>query len=324
MTSYRAAGVDVEAAERHVRRITDTVVSTWTEEVIGGFGGFAAGVRLPSGYRRPVLMLTTDGVGTKLELARRSGLWDGVGRDLVAMCVDDLAVVGARPLGLVDYMAVGALDAERDARIVASVAQACAEAGCPLLGGETAVHPDVMEPDSIDLAGAALGVVEEDAMPGADRVTAGDLVIGLHSPNLRSNGFSLVRRVFGEAIDEQIDELLQSSVLYSPAVLTAMAGGGVKAAAHVTGGGIVANLRRSIPSGLGALIDVKTWRPPPIFDLVADMGVEPDEMYATFNMGIGFCLIVAPDSADEVMTNVGGHGPSVIGKVDGTGVVRLG
>jgi phosphoribosylformylglycinamidine cyclo-ligase len=197
VTSYREAGVDLDAADRHTDSIGSSVTRTWTNEVVGGFGGFAAGVRVPTGYVDPVLMMTTDGVGTKLEIARRAGLWGGVGRDLVAMCVDDLAAAGSKPIGFVDYLAVGSLDAERDTTIVESIADACLEASCPLLGGETAEHPGVMEPAAVDLAGAALGVVESAEVLGPERVGAGDLIVGLMSPNLRSNGFSLVRAVMG-------------------------------------------------------------------------------------------------------------------------------
>jgi phosphoribosylformylglycinamidine cyclo-ligase len=323
MTSYREAGVDLVAAGRHVDTIASSVTSTWGPQVVGVFGGFAAGVRVPEGYRRPVLMMTTDGVGTKLEIARRADRWEGVGHDLVAMCVDDLAVVGARPIGLVDYMAVGSLRAERDARIVASIASACREAGCPLLGGETAEHPGVMEPEAVDLAATALGVVEEGSMPGPDRVATGDSVIGLVSPNLRSNGFSLVRRVLGEDIDRYVGTLLEPSVIYSPSVLAAVSTGKVKAAAHVTGGGLAANLARSLPDGLGATIDTTTWDPPPAFQLLSDRGVATDEMRSTFNMGIGFCLVAAPSDAAVVMEAVAGHDPRVIGEVRAGGGVQV-
>ena len=203
MTTYGEAGVDLEGADRHVEAIANPVTATWTEDVIGNFGGFAAGVTIPAGYREPVLMMSTDGVGTKLELARRAGRWDGVGQDLVAMCVDDLAAVGARPLGFVDYLAVGALNAARDRVIVESVAAACAIAGCPLLGGETAEHPGVMEPDAVDLAGAVMGIVERGQELRPTLVAEGDVVVGLVSPNLRSNGFSLVRALFGDEIDKK-------------------------------------------------------------------------------------------------------------------------
>lgn len=319
MTSYQSAGVDLEGAEAHVRRIAAAVTSTWGPGVVGAFGGFAAGIRIPAGYRNPVLMMTTDGVGTKLELARRTGIWEGVGRDLVAMCLDDLAAAGARPLALVDYMAVGRLDAGRDRVIVESIAAACSEAGCALLGGETAEHPGVMEPDAVDLAAAALGVVEEGEELGPHRVRAGDLVVGLHSPNLRSNGFSLVRSVLGDALDEHAATLLEPSVIYAPRVMEAVATGAVHAAAHITGGGIPGNLPRALPDGLGAVIDTATWERPAVFDLMAGRGVPEDEMYRVFNMGIGFCLVVDADRVEDV-TGLGG---SVIGEIVLGSGVRL-
>ena len=322
MTTYRRAGVDLDGADRHVASIAPVVTATWNERVVGGFGGFAAGLTLPAGYVEPVLMLTTDGVGTKLELARRSNRWDGVGFDLVAMVVDDLAAAGATPLGLVDYMAVGALDPERDTAIVASIAEACTMANCALLGGETAEHPGVMSPDQVDLAATALGVVEKGAELGSHRVKAGDVVIGLVSPNVRSNGFSLVRAAIGDRDLQELVEgrplvewLLEASVIYSPAVLRAVATGRVHAAAHITGGGLLANLTRVIPEGCQALIDFAAWQPPPIFQQLAEWGDIPaGEMRGVWNMGIGFCLVTAPDDADGLI-ELCGHDALVIGKI---------
>lgn len=326
MTGYRSAGVDLDAADAHTGRIGPLVTATWGDQVVGGFGGFAAGVELPAGYTRPVLMLSTDGVGTKLDLARRSGRWDGVGQDLVAMCVDDLAVAGAIPLSFVDYLAVGRLESERDAAIVASVADACRAAGCALVGGETAEHPGVMEPDAVDLAGAALGVVERGEELGPHRVVAGDLVVGLASPNLRSNGFSLVRKVFADADldspfpteDGTIGEvLLRPSVIYAPAVLAAVSTGGVHAAAHVTGGGLEANLHRSIPAHLRAAIDHWAWEWPQVFiEVQRRGGLAVEDMRRTFNLGVGFCLVVDTDDVDAVMGSVSAHAPVVIGRVE--------
>ena len=315
MTTYGEAGVDLEGADRHVEAIAIPVTATWTENVIGNFGGFAAGVTIPAGYRKPVLMMSTDGVGTKLELARRAGRWDGVGQDLVAMCVDDLAAVGARPLGFVDYLAVGALNATRDRAIVGSVAAACAIAGCPLLGGETAEHPGVMEPDAVDLAGAVMGIVERGKELGPTLVAEGDVVVGLVSPNLRSNGFSLVRALFGDDIESQLDRFLEPSAIYSPDVLRAVEGGGVRAAAHITGGGLAGNLARALPSGLGAHLDTDAWSVPPVFETIAARGVAVTEMWSTFNMGIGFCLVVARDATEAVMSTVSAHEGRVIGEI---------
>lgn len=315
MTSYREAGVDLEGADRHTDSIAEAVTNTWKSEVIGGFGGFAAGVRIPEHIADPVLMMSTDGVGTKLEVARRADRWDGVGFDLVAMCVDDLAAAGATPLGFVDYMAVGSLQPERDRAIVESVAAACVQAGCALLGGETAEHPGVMGIDALDLAGAVMGVVEADSVLGPERVKEGDVVVGLRSPNLRSNGFSLVRAVLGDELVDHADVLLEPSVIYSPAVVKAAEGGGVHAAAHVTGGGLAANLARSIPDGMGARLDISSWERPQVFDLISDRGVPEEEMWRTFNLGIGFCLVVDSQALEPVLDNTALHDPRPIGVV---------
>lgn len=331
MTTYRDAGVDLEGAEAHVSRIGPLVTSTWSEDVVGGFGGFAAGLRIPDGYRTPVLMMSTDGVGTKLELARQTGLWDGVGFDLVAMCVDDLAAVGARPLGFVDYMAVGSLNAERDQRIVASIAKACLQASCALIGGETAEHPGVMEPDAVDLAGAVTGVVEDGREITGSAIEPGDPIIGIESPNLRSNGFSLVRRVFESfdlnaslaGLDAPLSEvLLEPSVIYAPHVLPLMDAGLVKGAAHITGGGIPGNLGRPLPKGVGAAIELGSWDVPPVFGSIQQQGkLADDTMHETFNLGIGFCLIVDDDNVDEVQREMSDLRSWVIGRTrDGAGV----
>lgn len=322
---YRAAGVDLAAADRHTGRIAGPVTATWGADVIGDFGGFAAGIRVPAGYRDPVLMLSTDGVGTKIELARRTGRWEGIGFDLVAMCADDLAAAGARPLALVDYLAVGRLDPERDAAIVASVARACGLAGCALLGGETAEHPGVMSPEAVDLAGTALGVVEAGAELGPEKVAEADVVVGLASPNLRANGFSLVRAVFdGVDLDHpgpggaaSLGEVLVApAVIYAPAVMEAVAAGGVHAAAHVTGGGLEANLARALPPHLGAEIDHGAWSWPAVFAEVQARGSIPTaEMRRAFNLGIGFCLVVNPAQLGGVLAAVAAHDPVVIGRV---------
>lgn len=313
--SYREAGVDLDAADRHTDAIAPVVTETWKSEVVGGFGGFAAGVRIPAGLADPVLMMSTDGVGTKLEIARLVDRWEGVGFDLVAMCVDDLAATGATPVGFVDYLAVGALRPDRDKAIVESIAAACLEAGCPLLGGETAEHPGVMGVDAVDLAGAVTGVVEAGSALGPQRVRAGDAVIGLLSPNLRSNGFSLVRAILGDEVADMADLLLEPSVIYSPAVLAAVTAGGVHAGAHITGGGLATNLSRSLADGLGARVDTSTWERPEVFSLIADRGVPEEEMRRTFNLGIGFCLVVDPDAVDDVLAATSIHHPRPIGVV---------
>lgn len=325
MTSYREAGVDLEGADRHVESIASIVTATWGEAVVGGFGGFAAGVEVPPGYQRPVLMLSTDGVGTKLALAAATGRWNGVGHDLVAMCVDDLAAVGARPVAFVDYMAVGSLSPARDTSIVASVAEACSLVGAALVGGETAEHPGTMGREDVDLAGTALGVVEYGQQVDGSRVKPGDVVIGLPSPNLRSNGFSLVRRVFdGEDLSSLMpgedasigDVLTRPSVLYSPHVLAAVATGGVVGAAHITGGGLPGNLPRAIPKGCGVEVDPALWDIPNVFGVIAARGpVAWDHMAEAFNLGIGFCLIAPPDRVDAVLEATANAGGRVVGRV---------
>ncbi|MGI9647741.1 MAG: phosphoribosylformylglycinamidine cyclo-ligase [Acidimicrobiia bacterium] len=331
MSSYSEAGVDVAASDRFTESIADRVTATWGDNVVGRFGDFAAGITIPSGYEEPVLMMTTDGVGTKAEIARSLGRFDGIGQDLVAMCVDDLAAQAATPLGFTDYLAVGALDPVRDGALVASVAMACRLAGCALLGGETAVHPGVMGPDQFDLAGAALGVVERGGMLSPDRVSAGDAVLGLPSPNLRSNGFSLVRSVFSEsdyqrpALGSTLGEvLLGPSVLYAPAIGALVADVAVSGLVHVTGGGLPGNLPRALPAGLGASIDRSRWQPPPIFELISDQGrIDRQEMFHTFNMGIGFAVILPRPQVPVAVEALAGQGQpaSVIGEiVSGEGV----
>lgn len=325
MTSYRDAGVDLEGADRHVEAIAGLVTATWGPGVVGGFGGFAAGVELPPGYRRPVLMLSTDGVGTKLALIAATGRWDGVGFDLVAMCADDLAAAGAQPIAFVDYMAVGSLQPARDRAIVASIAEACADIGMPLVGGETAEHPGVMAAGDVDLAGAALGVVEHGRQIDGTAIRPGDVIIGLPSPNLRSNGFSLVRRVFAGADltrpfpgeDSSLgEELTRPSVLYTPHVMAAFDTGFVRGAAHITGGGLPGNLPRTLPEGCGAEIDPRAWEMPGVFRMIAQRGpVAWEDMAAAFNLGIGFCLVTTPSDADAVLDATRTTESRVIGRV---------
>lgn len=311
MTDYTAAGVDLGAADRFVDAIATKVTATWGPEVVGRFGGFAAGMRVPEGFEEPVLLLTTDGVGTKTEVARLAGRFEGIGRDLVAMCVDDLAAVGARTIGLTDYLAVGRIQPERDETVVGSIAAACAEVGCSLLAGETAVHPGVLDEDRFDLAATALGIAERTGLMDPTRVAAGDILVGVASPNVRSNGFSLIRAIFDErALSGPLGvELLDPSVLYAPAVLDVMEAVDVHGAAHITGGGLPGNLPRVLPKGLGVHIDRGAWPVPDIFTTIQAAGdVADDDMFATFNMGVGFVLVVSPDVADRVASLVAKHG----------------
>jgi phosphoribosylformylglycinamidine cyclo-ligase len=332
MPTYRDAGVDLEAADRAVERIDGPVTATWGSDVIGSFGGFAAGIRVPGGFTDPVLMMSTDGVGTKAEVARRADRLDGLGWDLVAMCADDLAAAGARPLAMTDYLAVGELIPERVERIVASVAAACRQAGIALLGGETAEHPGVMEPDEFDLAGAVVGVVEADRVVDGSAVEPGQVVIGLESPNLRSNGFSLVRSAVLSKIGlagplaggTAAEVLLAPSVVYSPAIQRLLAAVPVAAMAHITGGGITANLARVLPDTVDAVVDRASWPRPAVFDEVAAIGgIAEAEMFTTFNMGVGFIVIVSPEdvaAAREALETA----THVIGTViQGSGSARL-
>ena len=335
MATYREAGVDLEAADRLVDAIGPAVRATWSDQVLGGFGGFAAGIKLPADITDPVIMMSTDGVGTKLDLYRRAGKFDLLGHDLVAMCVDDLAAVGARPLGFTDYLAVGRLTPERDRRIVESIARACAEAGTALLGGETAEHPGVMDPDAFDVAGAAVGVISAGSEITGASVAPGDVVIGVASTNLRSNGFSLVRSIIGDTPLESPfpgggtygDVLLQPSVIFAPAVLDAVDTGEVHGLAHITGGGISGNVSRILPANVDAVIDRLAWPVPQVFSGLARLAsVRDSEMFSTFNMGVGFVAVVSPQGVDAVCRAFGdrGHETWAIGSIEpGDGSVRL-
>ena len=314
MSTYRAAGVDSGSANRLVEAITEEVTSTWDGAVVGAFGRFAAGLRVPTGYQNPVFMMTTDGVGTKTEIARMAGKYAGIGFDLVAMCVDDLAAVGARPLAVTDYLVVGRADLPRDQDIIASVAAACREAGCSLLGGETAQHPGTMEPDQFDLAATALGVLDESRHVTGSNIEPGDHLVGLASPNLRANGFSLVRAAvlpqialddpFPGLNDSVADVLLEPSVIYAPAVLEVLSRGGVRGLAHITGGGIAGNVARILPEGCRAVVDLHSWQPPPVFVGVQETGsISDDEMLATFNMGVGFVAVVSPEATERTIAS---------------------
>lgn len=335
MDAYRDAGVDLDAADALVDRIRKPVTATWTDDVVGGFGGFAGGLRLPAGYDSPVLMMSTDGVGTKAELARSTDMIDGLGWDLVAMCIDDLAAAGARAIAMTDYVATGSLDVDRMTRLVTSIAEACASAGVVLIGGETAEHPGVMAPDAFDLAGAALGVVEEGAQIDGSSIEAGDAIVAIDSPNLRSNGFSLVRALTaGLDLDAPLpgmrrpaaEVLLAPSVLYSPVVadLLALRPHGL---VHITGGGIPGNVPRILPDHLDAVIDTTAWAPPDVFGALARLGaISQHDMFRTFNMGVGFIVMLPPTDVAAATDIIATHGRSafVIGEiVPGSGAAKL-
>lgn len=322
MATYREAGVDLEAADRVVAGISSRVTATWGPDVVGGFGGFAAGIRLPAGYEQPVLMMSTDGVGTKADVARRAGKLDGLGYDLVAMCIDDLAAAGATPIALTDYLAVGRIDVAMVTSLVSSIAAACAAAKVALLGGETAEHPGVMEEGAFDLAAAALGIVEQGREITGAAIQPGDRILGIASPNLRSNGFSLVRASLlqelglgdelpgtGRSVAEVI---LEPSVLYAPAIVDLIAHHEVHGLAHVTGGGLPGNVPRILPESCDARIDTAAWQTPAVFDAIRAIGqVAPDEMLRTFNMGIGFVVVLPAGEVAGTIDLLQSHGHEV-------------
>lgn len=317
--TYASAGVDTAAGDRAVELMRASVAATMNPQVVGGVGGFAGMVdvsRLRS-YRRPLLATSTDGVGTKVAIAQALDVHDTIGQDLVGMVVDDIVVVGAEPLLMTDYIACGHVVPERIADIVRGVAQACAAVGTPLLGGETAEHPGLMEPDEYDVAGAATGVVEADQVLGAERVRAGDVLVAMASSGLHSNGYSLVRRVVehaGWGLERQVaelgrtlgEELLEPTRLYTRACLgmarTLVDDAGqplVHAFSHVTGGGLAANLARVLPAGLVGEVDRASWVVPPVFELVRRLGQVPwEDLEGTLNLGVGMVAVVAPQAAE--------------------------
>jgi phosphoribosylformylglycinamidine cyclo-ligase len=339
--SYGDAGVSIDAGDRAVALMRAAIGRTRRPEVIGGIGGFAGlfdASKLAS-YRRPLLATSTDGVGTKVVIAQRLGRYDTIGIDLVAMVVDDLVTCGAEPLFMTDYVVFGKLAPERAAAIVAGVAEGCVRAGCALIGGETAEHPGHLSPDDFDLAGAATGVVEADGLLGPDRVRAGDIVIGLASTGLHSNGYSLARQVLdraGLALDAEPpelgatvgEELLTPTAVYARDCLALAAECDVHAFAHITGGGLAANLGRVLPAGTGAVLDRGSWRPPAVFGLLAERGgVEAGEMERVFNMGVGMAAVLAAGEGDRALRLLAARGVPgwVLGEVTGgQGGVRLG
>jgi phosphoribosylformylglycinamidine cyclo-ligase len=265
---------------------------------------------MPEGMRRPVLVTSTDGIGTKLDIARRLGRFDTVGHDLVAMCADDVVCHGAAPRYFLDYIAVGRLDAERVAQLVAGVADACGQIGCELIGGETAEHPGVMAPDDYDMAGFCIGIAERDELIDASHSREGDAIIGLASSGLHSNGFSLVRRLVDDGRLALTDDLLTPTRLYSATILDLLQTlrklklrvGGM---AHITGGGLRRNLPRALPQDMGADVDTSMWRQPQIFDTIARAsGMSGAEMRATFNCGVGFAVVVEQDGVDFALTTL--------------------
>ena len=321
--AYARSGVDVAAGDRAVELMKDAVKRTDRPETFGGLGGFAGLFALDlSRHPQPVLASSTDGVGTKLVIAQQLDRHDTIGIDLVAMVVDDLVVVGAEPLLLTDYIATGKVVPEKIAAIVSGIAEGCVQAGCALVGGETAEHPGVMGADEYDISGTGVGVVNADAVLGPERVRPGDVLIGMASSGLHSNGYSLVRRVLladagldlaatppelgGRTLG---DELLTPTRIYAKDCLALAAECGAHAFSHITGGGLAGNLVRVLPDGLLATVDRATWRPQPIFELVAATGgLSRGDVELALNQGVGMVAVLPADRADDALALLAGRG----------------
>lgn len=318
--SYKDAGVDIDAGNSFVENIKPLVKSTVVPGVLGGIGSFAGAFELPSGYREPVMLAATDGVGTKLKLAIDSGIHTTVGIDLVAMCVNDLICNFGTPSFFLDYYATGKLDVAAATAVVGGIAEGCRQAECALIGGETAEMPGMYHSDDYDLAGFAVGIGEKSELDRTGKVAAGDILIALPSSGLHSNGFSLARKVLLEKMGMKfedefngkplIDTLLTPTRIYVKTFKALK--NSIQALAHITGGGIVENLPRVLPEGMRAVIDESSIRVLPIFELIGQH-VERSEMFRAFNMGVGMILVVRPENADHVLANTDGY---VIGRLE--------
>ena len=328
--SYAAAGVDIEAGYKGVQLMKKHVARTMIPGVVSGIGGFG-GLFAPdlSGMKEPVLVSGTDGVGTKIRLAQLMDKHDTIGIDCVAMCVNDIICCGARPLFFLDYIAIGKNEPEKVASIVSGVAEGCVQAGCALIGGETAEHPGLMKPEDYDLAGFAVGIVDKEKMLDPSQVKAGDVVLSLPSTGIHSNGFSLVRKVFNiehAKLDEWSEELggelggvlLQPTAIYVKPVLAAIEAAQVHGVSHITGGGFYENIPRCLPKGMTAKIDKSALWIDPIFRMIQRLGNIPEhDMFNTFNMGTGMVLVVAREDVDKAVAalNSEGQGAKVIGEI---------
>ncbi|CAN5759450.1 phosphoribosylformylglycinamidine cyclo-ligase [soil metagenome] len=319
--SYGDAGVDREVAARTKSRIAELVESTRTDDVVSRAGGFGGLFRVPGGYRQPVLVSSADGVGTKLKVAMMADRHDTVGLDLVNHCVNDILVEGARPLFFLDYIGMGQLEQDTVEQLVEGLARGCSQNGCVLLGGETAEMPDFYAPGEYDLAGFIVGMVDDDARPGAHRVAADDVLVGIAGSGFHTNGYSLLRRLlfdrlrlgiddpFPDSAESVADVLLRPHRSYAQALLPMIADGRVHALSHITGGGIPENLVRVLPDGVRASIDRASWAVPPEFAAVQAHGnVADDEMFLTFNMGVGMIVVTAADDADALVRDLGRAG----------------
>ncbi|MEO7803708.1 MAG: phosphoribosylformylglycinamidine cyclo-ligase [Actinomycetota bacterium] len=330
-TTYADSGVDIGAGRRAVELIRESVRSTLRPEVVGDIGGFGGAFAFdPRRFKEPLLVSGTDGAGTKVMVAQRAGIHTSIGIDLVAMSVNDVAAHGAEPLFFLDYIVTDRVDPKHIDEIVSGVAEGCRDAGCALLGGEIAEHPGHMHPDSYDLAGFCVGVVERSKLITGQRIAEGDAILGIESSGLHSNGYSMVRKVLLDDMGLDLDdrpmelggtlgeELLKPTLIYSKVLLALADQNDVHGLAHITGGGLPENLGRIIPEGLQARIKSDSWTVPPIFRLIASLGqVDDDEMFATFNMGIGMVAVVPSSSANHALDVVrsGGHRAHEIGVV---------
>jgi phosphoribosylformylglycinamidine cyclo-ligase len=340
--TYREAGVDIDAASDLVGRIAKMAARTRIPEQLSGIGGFAGLCALPAGMKEPILVSGTDGVGTKLKVAFATGVHDTIGIDLVAMCVNDVLTCGARPLFFLDYFGTGKLSVDVGEAVVRGIVEGCVRAGCSLLGGETAELPGMYADGEYDLAGFAVGVVERSRILDGKRAKEGDVVLGVASSGLHSNGYSLARRVIegsmklsmsdtlliegsagitGEAARTVGEALLEPTRIYAKATAALVDGLGddLRAMAHITGGGLPENLPRVLPEGLGAELDLSSYVRPAIFDLIAKGGpVEEPELLRTFNCGVGLCVVVAPAAADRAiaMLNAAGEEAWVLGRLE--------
>ncbi|WP_438970045.1 phosphoribosylformylglycinamidine cyclo-ligase [Methylophaga sp.] len=327
--SYRDAGVDIEAGNALVDRIKPHAAKTRRPGVMAGLGGFGSLFELPlDRYKQPVLVSGTDGVGTKLRLAIESGIHNTIGIDLVAMCVNDIAVLGAEPLFFLDYYATGKLDIDVAESVVSGIAEGCLQAGAALVGGETAEMPSMYEEGDYDLAGFCVGVVEKDAVIDGTKVAAGNKLIGLAASGPHSNGYSLIRKILersGQSLDNAFDgatlgeKLLAPTRIYVKSLLQLNQTISIHALSHITGGGLLENIPRVLPEGVKAVIDASSWQRPAVFDWLQEQGnVEDTEMYRTFNNGIGMVIVVAEDDADKAIAllNEAGESASLIGYIE--------
>jgi phosphoribosylformylglycinamidine cyclo-ligase len=335
--TYRDAGVDIDAGDLLVERIKPRVARTHRPEVLAGIGGFGAMIELPVGrWRRPILVAGTDGVGTKLRLAIDTGRHDGVGRDLVAMCANDVVVQGAEPLFFLDYYATGRLTVEVAERVISGIAEGCMLAGCALVGGETAEMPGMYQAGDYDLAGFCVGVVEKDRIIDGSRTRAGDVVLGLASSGPHSNGYSLIRRLIEEAHadagtqvggERLLDLLMEPTRIYVKSVLRLLESCEVHGVAHITGGGLTDNIPRVLPKGLGAQLDPRAWQRTAVWEWIQQSGNIADaEMHRTFNCGIGMVVVVPPQAVATAtgLLESGGERISAIGEIVPGEGVRIG